>query len=466
MVIDYVKMSYGWRNVWSESIWPYLFYLYYSLFFAIGFYLLLSFGRRTENPIKKRQAKILFVTIIISVFLGSLTNVLLPRLNIYTTIPEVANVTSLIWISGMVYAIAKYKFLIITPAMAADNIISTMSDSLILLDPKGNTVTANKAVLKLTGYQEDELEGEPARILFAEENILLDKIIKGEPFKNYELALKTKTGKNIPVLFSTSVLQDQIGNMAGIVCVARDITERKEMEEKILSLERIAVIGKLSGGIAHEIRNTLAVISSAVYYLKMKITGADEKTYTYLDRIKTQVDEATATIQNLQNLTMMRELSKIRIDLSQAIETALDRAEVPPEIKVVKEIPSDEYPIDGSLEQLAMVFKNLATNAVQAMNGQGTLWVKVGKTSDRWIEVSFKDTGCGIAPDDLKKVFQPLFSTKLKGMGFGLTICQMIIEKHGGRISVESEPEKGATFIVKLPEAKTKHGDTENTEKD
>jgi len=162
-----------------------------------------------------------------------LTNVVLLELNIYT-IPPLANVTTLIWAFGIVYAIVKYKLMVITPVAVADNIISTMADSLILLDRQGNIVSVNKATLDLSGYGKDELEGKSIEIFFAEKNfknILLDKAIKKEAIRNYELNFKTKTGDVIPVLFSSSTMMDEAGGMAGIVCILRNITERKRMEE-------------------------------------------------------------------------------------------------------------------------------------------------------------------------------------------------------------------------------------------
>jgi len=136
--VDYIKQPWGWRGVWSGSIWAYLFYLYYLSFIATGLYLILNFGRKTEEPLKKKQAKVIFVAALVSLILGTLTDVILPELNIRMIPPSLGNVITLIWASGMAYAITKYKLMVITPVAAADNIISTMTDSLILLDRQGN----------------------------------------------------------------------------------------------------------------------------------------------------------------------------------------------------------------------------------------------------------------------------------------------------------------------------------------
>jgi len=237
LTVDYIKQPWGWGSVWSDSIWAYLFYLYYLSFMAIGLYLILNFGRKTKEPIKKKQAKIIFVAALISLVFSTLTDVILPELNIRTVPSSLGNVITLVWASGIVYAIAKYKLMVITPTAAADNIISTIADSLILLDRKGNIATVNKATLDLSGYGKDELKEKSVELLFREKdfkNTLLIKSIKGEIIRNYELIFKTKTGDNIPVIFSSSAMMDKAGGMAGIVCIVKDITERKKVEMAII----------------------------------------------------------------------------------------------------------------------------------------------------------------------------------------------------------------------------------------
>jgi len=236
---DYIKQSWAWKRVWSDSIWTYLFYIYYLSFIIIVLYLYLNFGIKTREPTKKKQVKIIFITALFSLVFGTLIEVILPELNIpkIPPIPSLGNVITLIWAFGMVYAIAKYKLMVITPALVAENIISTMADSLILLDREGNIISVNKATLDLSGYGEDELTEKSVEMLFTEKDFkstLLDKTIKKEAIRNYELGFKTKTKDIIPILFSSSTITDEAGGMAGIVCMIKDITNRKEAEMAIL----------------------------------------------------------------------------------------------------------------------------------------------------------------------------------------------------------------------------------------
>ncbi len=244
LIYDFTKTSYGWNNIWLESIWSYLFYAYYFLFIALGLYSCVIFRIKTVNRTEKKQAGVILLSTITALALGSLTNVLLPFLNIFS-IPPTASITTLIWAAGLTYAITKYGLMSITPATAAENIISTMSDALILIDLEGNIMSVNKATIDMFGYREKELRGKSIDIIFTRKDFkikLLYKAIKGEALKNYNLIFRTKSNRNIPVIFSSSPLKDKEGNVIGVVCVAQDITELKrtesQLEIKIKELEK------------------------------------------------------------------------------------------------------------------------------------------------------------------------------------------------------------------------------------
>ncbi len=224
-----------------------------------------------------------------------------------------------------------------------------------------------------------------------------------------------------------------------------------QAQEKLLALERLATLGRFSGNISHELRNPLAVIDSSVFYLKTKLKDADGKVHEHLDRIKLGVANSTAIIESLLNLTRMTPPVLNKLDLAAVVRDAVAAAKLPEAVTSRMEFPEGELPVSGDPEQLRMAFKNIIKNAIESMTSGGTLTVTV-RAADRGLaEVSFADTGQGIAAEDLKKVFQPLFTRKAKGIGLGLSITREIVEKHGGAIEAMSEPGKGATFVVRLP---------------
>jgi two-component system NtrC family sensor kinase len=147
----------------------------------------------------------------------------------------------------------------------------------------------------------------------------------------------------------------------------------------------------------------------------------------------------------------MKELRLENLDLVAITTDAINTSKVPARVSVTQNFPEQEVLVNADREQLRMAFKNIVKNAVEAMDGKGTLTVTVGSTVDSQVEVSFVDTGHGIATEDMEKIFQPLFSTKAKGIGFGLSIAKMVVDKHGGTIEAKAEPGKGANIVIRLP---------------
>lgn len=240
LIVDYSRQSYGWASIWSQSIWPYLFYVYYLSFVVAGLYLVFNFRKKTEKPNEKKQAVIIFVTTLIPLVFGSLVSVVFPRLNIYE-MPSVSNLIVLIWAGGLVYAVARYEFMIMTPAMAADNIISTMTDSLILLSPSAKIMAVNQYTLDLLGYKKSELIDQPVDIIFTGKSPFkgyeIEKLMEKYPIRDYEMTYKTKSGQGIPISFSGSVMRNKEGELIGIIGIARDITQRKKAEEALRESE-------------------------------------------------------------------------------------------------------------------------------------------------------------------------------------------------------------------------------------
>ena len=230
-----------------------------------------------------------------------------------------------------------------------------------------------------------------------------------------------------------------------------EITERKQMQERLLTSERLATLGQFSGSISHELRNPLSVIDGSAYYLKTKLKDADGKVQQHLNRIQSSVDSATTIIESLFNLTRMKEPHLSGLDLIAITHDAIVTSKLPDTVNVIRNFPEQEVLVNADREQLGMAFQNILKNADEAMDDKGTLTVTINPTADGQVEVSFADTGPGIASEDLDKVFQPLFSTKAKGIGFGLSIAKTIVDKHGGTVEAKSEPGKGAVIIIRLP---------------
>lgn len=229
------------------------------------------------------------------------------------------------------------------------------------------------------------------------------------------------------------------------------VKDLKDTQEELLRSERLSTLGQLSGSISHELRNPLGVIDSSAYYLKQRLKDVDEKVQTHLGRIRSGVERATGIIESLLSLTRMKAPRLERLDLIALTAKAIRTAKVPVTINVTENFPEQDILIDADREQLRMAFQNIIDNAVQAMDSKGTLTVTVSEITGGRAEVSFADTGSGVTPENLDKVFRPLFSTRARGIGLGLSIAKMIIDKHNGTIEAKSDLGKGTIFIIRLP---------------
>ena len=227
--------------------------------------------------------------------------------------------------------------------------------------------------------------------------------------------------------------------------------ELRDAQKELIRTERLATLGQFSGNISHELRNPLGVIDSSAYYLKTKLKDADKKVQEHLNRIQSSVGGANAIIESLLNLTRMKEPQLSGLDLIAITHDAIVSSKVPARVDVIRDFAEAEVMVNADRGQLGIAFNNIVKNAVESMDGGGTLTVVVRRATDGQAEVSFADTGAGIDPEDLDKVFNPLFSSKAKGIGFGLSIAKMVIDKHGGTIEARSEPGNGAIFTVRLP---------------
>jgi signal transduction histidine kinase/HAMP domain-containing protein len=224
----------------------------------------------------------------------------------------------------------------------------------------------------------------------------------------------------------------------------------EDQQQRLLLSERLAAIGLVGGNIAHELRNPLGVISNSVYFLRRRGTSFDEKTCRHLEIMEAEVAHATRIITNLVDFSNAIEPVTTRLNLNTIIQAALQRAHLPAEIDLVLELDPNLPDVAGDESQLAQVMDHLIRNAVQAMNGMGRL--RFGTVADQgWVRVAVQDSGPGVPAADESRIFEPLFTTRVKGMGLGLALARKIVRAHGGEVLLSSEPGHGACFTIELP---------------
>jgi signal transduction histidine kinase len=213
--------------------------------------------------------------------------------------------------------------------------------------------------------------------------------------------------------------------------------------------ERLAAIGQLAGGVAHELRNPLNVVKTSAYFLLHARDPKHEKVREHLQRIEQNVARANGIITALSNFARMPVPELRAFAVGRCVQEALEATPLPGNISVEMDFPAELPPVMGDSEQVRIVFANLIRNAREAMPQGGRLTLGARVVGDA-LEVAVGDSGVGIAPENLARVMEPLFSTKTQGLGLGLALARAILDKNQGSLSATSEPGRGSTFTVRL----------------
>jgi PAS domain S-box-containing protein len=250
------------------------------------------------------------------------------------------------------------------------------------------------------------------------------------------------------------------------VDVAERTHELSEAQDKLVRQERLATLGQVAGSVGHELRNPLGVISNAVYFLKMTQPDASKTIQEYLDIIEKETRTSDKIITSLLDFTRIKAVDREPSSVADLIAQTFKRYPMPAAVEVLLDLPADLPLLYADSYQVVQVLGNLVTNACQAMlepraglstltapvgvSGAGKLTLSASQQSDM-IAIAVQDTGVGIPPENMGKLFEPLFTTKINGIGLGLAVSQKLAEANGGRIEVHSQPGQGSTFTLYLP---------------
>ena len=338
--------------------------------------------------------------------------------------------------------------------------VESAPTGMLVVNEKGTIELVNEQIERQFGYQRNELIGRSVEILVPERH-------RGQHPENRARFLAhpesrpmgrgrdlfglRKDGSEFPVEIGLNPIR--MGDALRVLAVVVDITERKMIQERLHKTERLAELGTLASGMAHEIGTPMNVILGRAEYLMHRTS--DEATRKGLSTIVTQVERITKVMNQLLAVARRRPTERRAVNLGQTIENNLEMVqERLARHKIQVEIAfSDSIPIIlADADHMTQVFLNLIMNAIHAMPEGGVLRVGLAR-ADGQARITVADTGHGIPPEDLPKIFDAFFTTKEtgKGTGLGLTVVKGIIEEHGGTITAESEPGHGTTFTITLP---------------
>ncbi len=340
------------------------------------------------------------------------------------------------------------------------SIVESASDLILSTDMKGRILTWNTAAERLSGYPASEAR-EHYFIDFCtdEERKDIQNIFSRIDTRKYiqtkECPLLTIKGTPIPVSWVFSPLKDSYNQTAGVVAVGRDLTEKRKLEMALQQSQKFAALGVMAGGIAHEIRNPLAICSSSAQFL-MEEDGTPEFRRECAEKIQKGIQRTSAIIENLLRYSHPSKTTRTTlINLASLIQETLTLVTYHAKIRKIEMTPSfPKKPImvQGVATLLQQVFMNLFLNAINAMPAGGSLGIDA-KMDHSEVRVQITDTGCGIARGEIEKIFDPFYTTSIvgQGTGLGLSLCYSIVKQHRGTIDVESLEGRGSIFTVKLP---------------
>jgi two-component system sensor histidine kinase PilS (NtrC family) len=347
-----------------------------------------------------------------------------------------------------------------------EHVVQSMSTGLMTTGLSGGITSFNRAAEEIIGYRYGEVKERPWWEIFGSPD--LKDLISAEkplmePFR-FDRECRRKDGGALVLGMTVSPLKNEEGQQIGGVWIFQDLTRIRKMEMEIEHKKRLATIGEMAAGMAHEIRNPLASLSGSMQVLSRDPRLDDEESHRLMEIALQETERLNSIITAFLLYARPSPLNKKRWDMNQLVKDTLSLLrkgkEYQDNIDIQSNLASGDLEAVVDADQIRQVFWNLSINSCQAMPRGGRLLVTtrpVTMPPDRkspetaWVEVTFSDTGQGIQKEHMDKIFYPFFTTKDRGSGLGLSIVHRVIEAHQGRVHVESQPGEGTRFILLLP---------------
>ncbi len=336
----------------------------------------------------------------------------------------------------------------------SDSLVAHMPVGLVAAGPDGKVAVFNDTAERLFGRPSAEAIGRPAEEILPPACIeILGDLDRERPIVEREFACTVREGRTVPLEVIAAVLKDDEGAPIGRIALLRDLSELQRLRDEVERSRRLAAVGSLAAGVAHEIRNPLSSLKGFATYFRQRYGGVPDDV-KMADIMIQEVDRLNRVITELLEFSRPVELKRKTTDAASLVRHAADTIERQAREKGVvlrTEIAPGLPPVLVDPDRMTQVLLNLFLNALAAMERGGVLSVGLALQDGRTLRITVGDTGTGIRKEDLGRVFDPYFTTKPSGTGLGLAIVHRIIESHGGEIRLESEPGRGTVFTILLP---------------
>lgn len=339
-----------------------------------------------------------------------------------------------------------------------ERIIESIRSGLITTDLDGTIYTFNTAASEITGYKAEEMLGKPISALLGDMQAAIALSIEttetGEQQPRFEADLMTPEGFVVRVGYGISPLFSEENEATGLIVTFQDLTEIRSMEENVRRKDRLAAVGRVAAGLAHEIRNPLGAMRGAIQVLE-STTQLNKTQNGLMEIILRESDRLNSIITNFLTYARPRVSNFSEIDACEAIRDTFTLLRHSPDIKenhkLETELPNHPVMINADPTQLKQIFWNLARNSIQAMRDGGTFSIRLLESQLNRVKIVFADTGCGMSPQQVEQLFEPFSNSTTGGTGLGLSIVYQIIRDHHGTINVRSMEGEGTLITVELP---------------
>jgi two-component system sensor histidine kinase PilS (NtrC family) len=338
-----------------------------------------------------------------------------------------------------------------------ERIVESIRSGVITTDLRGRIYTFNAAAEEITGYKPAEVRGQDASIFFGDMTrqiaASMNAAATGKVSPRFQADCLTPNGLALRLGFSIAPLFAEPGETSGMVITFQDLTDIRALEETSRRQDRMAAVGRLAASIAHEIRNPLAAMRGSIQMLRSEM-DADTEQVQLMEIILRESDRLNKIVADYLNYARPRPAELKNVDISALVAETFkllrNSAEIGDGHTLKEELPSRPAIVSGDPEQLKQVCWNITRNALKAMPEGGTFRISLTEVDDNRWRLSFTDTGCGMAPEQVERLFEPFTSTT-GGTGLGLSIVYQIIRDHSGTINVRSRQGEGTTITIELP---------------
>ncbi len=340
-----------------------------------------------------------------------------------------------------------------------ERIVESIRSGLITIDLEGIIYTFNATAEEITGHSAEEMRGKSVFTLFGDikkeiEFSLTNEYHKAEFLQRYELGFSTPDGFVVQLGYSISPLYSESGEKTGLILTFQDLTEIRSMEESVRRKDRLAAVGRVAAGLAHEIRNPLGAMRGAIQLLESK-AAKDSSQSNLMEIILRESDRLNDIITNFLKYARPKTSQFLPIDLRQPIEDTITLLRHSPNVSdthiLTTDLPDKPVNMIADEDQLKQIFWNLSRNAIQSMPDGGTLKVSLDNNARNRVTIVFSDTGCGMKPKQVEQLFEPFSKSTTGGTGLGLSIVYQIVRDHQGTITVSSLEGKGTDIKLHLP---------------